>query len=919
MSTMAPATPTLTAEHWIPRQDSSDEDKKAFVRKIIDDKAQFRRWTMLRFARNGWFYRGRHWILEPRELRAGSTGQYYFAETRRRTENGDDVPMPVSNMIGPAVDNEVARLGRREYEAQTETGKGTPDEMNAARVAKDYLEWSHRVKKWPAIREAIGYDLSRLGTATLKTCWDESTDDLYRIGVTTAVKCASCPTVLSSPMVPNVDLAGLKNAEYSGTGEEEEPAPAGQAKLNVCPTCDMPHDPGEITEGPEGLVQGEPQPRPDLIALQPYDVGEEEAENGIDALGRPLGEDVPRGDSYYEVVSQFDLFPEGGGMGVECDAVKIMGQRTVKGLDWIEARVPEWAGKLVKEQAVDLMRSHPTFGERGFSGGVSAESTYPNHAFFEEVHIEPMGLAGLEKGLSIIKCGDNIQSRPLCVEVQKPDGKTAMIRRVKYQTAVCKRIEGEFWGRTEVDDLIPLNRRLNRLDCQVEMLREGGIVTLWLPSDVELYPRDDVDGPFKMMEYDGPQGWTPKDAQVNADPLTGTAYMPEREAILADMQKAGFPPDISLGIGKLNDLNTSALMLVSEESAVKRGPRERGLIAMFESAWTHDLELTWAFRKEDTELEVLNEAGRAERKSFVGADILGQCQVTVTKSAGYDQTIYKKEAVKEAIEAQALVLDTPLKRMKYFELANLPQDMNEDEEIQVKQAESAWSTFLGKGAVPALDPSIQDHFIRFQVFGKRWQGDECTEMREGCNFDETVLPAIYGWEQKLAQVDRQEAVTRPIYGNQDPATWPAVEAQGKALLAAKAKFDTPPPQDPRMPPQPPPPAPTFPPAPTQPFLPEAQDRRIYAFWRRLLGQAVQDAPTPAEAGLPSQQPTNQLVTLLKMRAVIEAHRQLGEAKKSAAMGGAPVLAAPGGAQSPHGLEPAPGSGPAMPGVMGAAA
>jgi hypothetical protein len=141
--------PATTEEHWIPRLDSDEEKKKAFIKKVCDDKNQYRRWQTLRMARNGWFYRGRHWILEPRELRATSQGQYVFAELRRRTEHGDDIPMPVSNMIGPAVDNEVARLGRREYEAQTDTGNGSPDERNAARVAKGYLDWSHKVKKWP--------------------------------------------------------------------------------------------------------------------------------------------------------------------------------------------------------------------------------------------------------------------------------------------------------------------------------------------------------------------------------------------------------------------------------------------------------------------------------------------------------------------------------------------------------------------------------------------------------------------------------------------------------------------------------------------------------------------------------------------------------------------------------------------------
>jgi hypothetical protein len=370
--------------------------------------------------------------LEPRELRATSQGQYVFAELRRRTEHGDDIPMPVSNMIGPAVDNEVARLGRREYEAQTDTGNGSPDERNAARVAKGYLDWSHKVKKWPEKREAACFDLTLYSNATLKTFWDENSDDLYRIGSPDAVKCPMCPTVLSSPVVEMTQQEGLKNTEYADPEQ-------GKLRLNVCPTCDIPMDKPEM--GPElggiedpgeqaGMVMDSllapPRPRPDLIALQPYEVGKEEAETGVDLLGRPMGEDVPRGDTAYEVPSQFDLFPESGGMGVECNEVKMMGQRTVRSLDWIESHVPEWKGKLNKELPQDLMRAHPTFGEHGFAGGAQAESTYPNHAFLFEVHVEPSGQPGLEHGLSFIMCGNNVHCRPLCVDVEAPNGKTRM-------------------------------------------------------------------------------------------------------------------------------------------------------------------------------------------------------------------------------------------------------------------------------------------------------------------------------------------------------------------------------------------------------------------------------------------------------------------------------------------------------------
>jgi len=39
------------------------------------------------------------------------------------------------------------------------------------------------------------------------------------------------------------------------------------------------------------------------------------------------------------------------------------------------------------------------------------------------------------------------------------------------------------WGRTFVDDLLPIQRRLNELDAQVVDLRERGKPSLYLPAD----------------------------------------------------------------------------------------------------------------------------------------------------------------------------------------------------------------------------------------------------------------------------------------------------------------------------------------------------------------------------------------------------------------------------------------------------
>ena len=459
--------------------------------------------------------------------------------------------------------------------------------------------------------------------------------------------------------------------------------------------------------------------------------------------------------------------------------------------------------------------------------------------------------------------------------------------------------------------MVPLQRRLNELDAQMIDLRERGKPNMWLPEGTEVYTRDDVQGSLVNLYYDSPNpAWEPRMGIFPGIPISGNMYGSERTDILNDMQMVGAPQDIEVGQAPGSVKTTSGLMLLSEEASQKRAPREASLTEMYEGAFQHVLQMTWAFRKEDASYKVQSEGGIYEQKSYTGTDLLGEMTVKMEAEAGYDQTLYNKEAAGEALQMGLYQLDSPAAIDRILDLMKLPKDVNENQTIQVERAEMAWSDFMRQQQVHIPDFTIEDPLTWYAVLGKRWMGDDSYVLQEKAGWRE-ILPAIANWEQKMAEMEAQEAPVKAIYGSQPPETWPELYAQGNELVQRSMKAH----QDaqrsweqaaqsaqaegiePPMPP-PPPPMTEFPKPPVQPFLPEPLNEKIYTVWMRLnppVRKGLLGAQSAAAVGVtqPSQERFVVLDLLMKMRAVIESYRLMQQqAAQAAAMAGAGPEAAP---------------------------
>jgi hypothetical protein len=913
-----PVAPKTPVPSWlvngVPTMETEDERVKEYMERLINPLSPRRRWHTQRAAMHLWAYLGRQWILPMGTLAPGE-GSYHFSEIVRNSEAA--FPRPVTNLCAPAVDNEVSRLTRKELVPDTSVSRNQPEWMAAARLAKDIVKWEMSKQMWPDKREETAFNLCVDGTVGLRTWWDENNVDLSIVAPPDSRQCPSCGRKFASARVP---------ATFASLGL---PAPEGPTEMLHKETL----RPGQLMQGeatamfPQGIELAEMTHCPYCAAptpLNPYMVSELEAAREEDVFGRQMGLAVPRGEGLLDTVSLHDYYPENGGIGVEPHEQRMFGQMSVRPLEWIATRFEELADDLHAEEPAQLIKLNPLYADRimagtqQYGGGAVGLEVYPNHARVRELTVLPqVGIAGLERGAWFIMVGAELIRRELCIEVptnsdRKPD-ETRLVPRVKYHFARFKRVPKNFYGWTFLSDLLPINRRLNELDAQVVDLRERGVPNMWGPAGLEIHTREDVAGSMRYIEYDAAgTAWTPRDGIFPGVALAGNEYFQERRSILEDARMVGLPQDIEIGGSPGSVKTTSGLMLIAEEAGTKRGPRERSLGSMYESAFDHVLEMNHAFRQEESAYEVVDQAGQFEIKSFTGSDLLPNTRVKMTARAGYDIQLYNKEAAAEGMQLGLYTLDSPAAKDRILDLMKLPKDVNENQTLQIQRAEMAWADFRRDMRVPAIDQTIYDPLTWYSVLGKRWFDDDCLAMQRTAGWEQ-IIHKLNNWPQKMAEIEAQEAPVKAIYGKIPKEQWLQVYQQGEEMTvqanqnfqAASTRYAALPPQDQQMmPPPQPPPFPSFPKPPLETgFLPEVLELKIYEVWRRMtpelqMGVKAAESLEDAKGGGDTEN-LLMLDALMQMRAVIEAFRLMLQGPAAGAMPpGAPPPGAPPGAGPP---------------------
>lgn len=865
----------------VPDLEAETSDILEYKSRHFNHEAVYRCREMERAAINTHYTLGHQWIELDSSMLVDGVRGYVFKEQESSEDN--EMPRPVTNMIAPAVEVELSSLGKRELTPNVVTTSRDPKIEAAAKTAKNVLE--DRMKKlgWNSSRELVTYLTVVTGTGILKSYWDETYTDTTMIANPNAMKCIGCETIVADGMVEKEALGSIKHPEYAEElplGDDPEQAP--MAALGACPTCDIP------------------------TPMAPYQVGEEEAQNGSDYFGRPLGLQVPKGNTMIEVVSPFDLFPQNAGVGVTPESCKVWGQCTVRDLDWVEERYPEACYDLSPEDPQELMKLHPILGEwsiLGLYNPTMDSGIYENHIRVYEIHADKSYRFPL--GRSIVIAGDTIlENGTLYKKITNEAGELVEVPKVKYGAARFKVRHGEFWGQGLVDDLISPQNRLNGMDAQIIEARERmGSPNLLVPEDADLSGPEWTTGygSGKIMRYHANPAFPNSKPEVFGSVLMPSESYQERDRTLADMKQVSGPQDIEIGEAPRNISTTSGLQLLGEQAERRRAPRERALIEMFEAIWEHQLKLLWAFRSEPDDYDMKNPEGEWETRQFTRLDLMGQHKVQIEKQAFVNKSLQQSEGTREAMADGLYNIASASARKRILELRNLPTDVNDNENLQVDLGKRQYVDYMEEMIVPVIDETLDDFAIRFEVLGNLLNSDQGKRKEKSIGWSQ-ILKIITGWELELETAEMADQAAIQFYGSRNlpPEQANVMYAQGTVAFQAQEKSfnkmnesaeklaaeGTP--IDPMMMPQPPQP----PPPPV--FLPAAKADRIYMIWKNMIAMKLGGGMAPAPGMPPPELLPPEVDSFLQFRAVVDAYRKLAEEKALKSMMGMPAMGAPSG-------------------------
>lgn len=900
-------------QKWYRFPDSETEDSEIldYRNRHFAEYFTYRDRHMQRIVRNIYYDIGRQWIeLHTDTLVEGARG---YAMREMQNNLDAETPRPVTNIVSPAIDVEFATLAKRQWLPKIPTYSRDPRIESGAKVAHAIL--LDRLKKldWDSLRDTYIRNMITMGTATLHSWWDETHYDKVWAAVSNPSQCPECQAMYADPEVP-IGYMAMRNenpqARFEDLGDD---IPLDDTvKLTNCTECQ---------NGPE---------------LKPMDLNPESSK-GRDVFGRPLGSDVPKGNTNLEILTPFEYYPQNAGIFHDPLSVKQHGVQKVRSLDWVEEHWPDRIDEVEPEDPVDLLREHPLLGEWDIVGRFDHAldaGIFDHHVRVYELVAEPSHR--FPRGRLIRIVGKNqgliVENRDLVVEMTAEDGsKVAQTPLVSFASARWKVRQGEFWGKGLPDDIISPQNRINGMDSQIIDARERmGSPNLLMPEDA------DLKGPEYRSGYGSAKLFKYQLSALNpnAKPeVFGSILMPqgvnvERDQMMGDVTKIIGPADIEIGEAPRNVTTTSGLQILGEQAERRRGTRERGITAAFQKVWEHQLQMLWVLREEPDDYDDELPDGLWEVKQFTRDKIAGHTKVEVERQAFIDRSIAIREATREAITDGLVDLSDPLVRKKATELMGLPNDLNEKQNIQIDHAKRVWVDFVDDGKLPIIDGTLDDPFLNSQVLGTFLKQDEGQAIAEAAGWP-ILGPILAGWQEEFGAAAAHDQKVRLQYGG-EPGAEQAQEmyanfmveydtaitsyeeaASGKmGPLAQQAMQGQPPPEEPLQP----------------IFLPRQLEERIFIVWQSMLQNKIEMEQLHGMLASKSldklEEVQKSVERFLRFRAVVEGYAMMA-GPDAPAPGGAPPPG-PGGAPAqmpggvdggpPVGAEPLPPDSPPVPPV-----
>lgn len=462
--------------------------------------------------------------------------------------------------------------------------------------------------------------------------------------------------------------------------------------------------------------QGTPAPLPGATGIPP---------ELAQLLGGQTDQTIPLKSVECEIISPFNLTFDG--LPKRWRDVNIIMEQSVRKLSWIRKQYnlaePGYTGKAgdVKEEKVVTNVLAMSEGLKNLVEGSiysSASTTSSGYdikdaAIVKEVYVRPS--EKYPRGLMIVVAGGQL----LYISPTET-GSPFYYRNGKiwhpYTAWPFMKQPGSMWGISLVQQLVPLQRRINSIDALVAYNRKTMAVGTWLIPSGSGIPDESLVGiPGQNVTYD-PDVSGAKPEKVPGQPLPDQV-LKEREIIINDGNLIANAADIRSGINPSGVSTVGQLQILTEQANASRSKQVDSWEKFIEESEELDLlnfqdcykapqnDMAQEFKKYSKDLT------RYDWGKFLGSDMKDNCSIIVEKGS----TIQRSKLLREQTITQLLPLgllgnpqDPYINQtiLAEFGLSNLSSDAD----VDVKKAKKVIEMMLDGQYPPILEvdnPDIQ--------------------------------------------------------------------------------------------------------------------------------------------------------------------------------------------------------------------
>lgn len=599
-------------------------DEQVLIRLVTDrigytgrDSA---RWALERQAfENLCFYGGIQWIE--------------YTESSRRYSRWSApswMPTPVTNLIAPRANQMMAAFAKVDPKGKVRPNSNEPKDREAAKTSDTLLTHAYEVVKERKIRMRAQQLAVLTGTAIAEDYYNPRAGKMLRI---------PRQTITEQPIME-------PTAHCPQCNTDDPNAPAGLP----CPNCGTPTEPGQRARlTPDGQPMTMPQVMPEIDP----------------DTGDPIVDEVPEGELASRVRGQFNFYWDP--KAVDLDEARWCGEAVYVDLDWVDENFPDMGPFVPAESGVDgasffetslLSLVGPSVqGTAHYGGG-----QYLTHGCMLRKYEEkpsrkyPRGLKLIIANGVLLYQGD----LPIQDENGYPTGDFS------YTLLKFDEIPGRLLGRTPVEDMVPLQRRVNGIDAQIIINRKT-LLNPWIlaPKGSGLNPGSVAMRPGAVILYNFiGVGQAPQVVQGTALPAQ---VLQEREQAIQAMTELA--QDASAVPTMPENMRSGLQLHYMREQVEEQGkPRLQRYGDWVAERDRKRLLLMQRHYHEDRAVKIMGEGSEWQVRYFSGADISGATDVYIDPGSLVPRSAsIKNQLIFDAIEAGIVDPKDPLDRQRLIE------------------------------------------------------------------------------------------------------------------------------------------------------------------------------------------------------------------------------------------------------------